>query len=127
MADPGAACPPHGYVARLGKLENAVEPRIPTDIQAAPGERDQRPRARRPGRRVGLPSRRLGDAWRDGWTRAENLGVDAVRRDPPTREAKGQIVQEFGRPAYVEVAIARYADLLERAHVQTPRSIEFSI
>ena len=49
MADAGAACPPHWYVARFSKLEKALERWIPTDIQAAPGERDQRPNARRPG------------------------------------------------------------------------------
>jgi hypothetical protein len=117
MADAGAACPPHWYVARFSKLEKALERWIPTDIQAAPGERDQRPNARRPGRHARLPARRLRDAWRKRRTGAENLEVDAIRSDSPACEAKRHIVHECGRPAYVEVAIAWYPELLEPTHV----------
>ena len=127
MADAGAARPPHWYVARFSKLEKALERWIPTDIQAAPGERDQRPHAGRAGRHVRLPAPRLRDAGRNGRTRAENLGVDAICADPPAREAKGRIVHESGRPAYVEVAIAWYPELLEATHVQMPQSVKFSI
>ena len=50
VADPRSARPSHRYVARFGKLEQALECWLPVDIEAAPGERDQRSRASRPGR-----------------------------------------------------------------------------
>ena len=55
VADPGPARPSHRYVARFRKLEKALERWIPADIEVAPGERDQRSGARRPGRHVLMP------------------------------------------------------------------------
>src|SRR5256885_9423359 len=49
-ADPGPACPPDGHIARLGKVEEALEGRSPADVQAAPREGHQWAPAGRPGR-----------------------------------------------------------------------------
>ena len=32
VADPGPACPPHGYIACLGEFEEALEGRGPADV-----------------------------------------------------------------------------------------------
>src|ERR1700691_5519647 len=61
VAHPGPARPSHRYVARFGKLEQALKPWPPGDIETTPGERDQRSGAGSPGWHVGRPSRRRSD------------------------------------------------------------------
>src|ERR1700730_16093880 len=73
------------------------------------------------------PARRRGDARGIGWTRAENLGVDATCGDAPGCEAGSQIAHEGGRSTDVEIAIARHALLLEHSHVQASGSVEIHV
>ena len=70
------------------------------------------------------PARRSSNAWGNGRTCAENLGVDATRRDAPGCEASSQIAHEGRRAANIEIAIARQAQLLEHSHVQASGSVE---
>ena len=38
VADPGTARPSHGHIARLGKFEEALEPRAPADAEVTSRE-----------------------------------------------------------------------------------------
>jgi hypothetical protein len=49
---PGPECPPHRHIARLGKLEDALEGWAPVDIQAAPRKGHQLAHGGGPGRLV---------------------------------------------------------------------------
>src|SRR5580692_10890242 len=42
VADPGAARPSHGHIARLGKFEEALERRAPANTESAAREGDER-------------------------------------------------------------------------------------
>src|SRR5262245_59760158 len=64
MADSCPARPPHRHVACLGKLEQALEGRIPTNDESAARERYTRADARDAGRRVRRPAGRSGYAGR---------------------------------------------------------------
>ena len=68
VADPRPARPSCRHVARFGKLEQTLQLWFPPDIEAAPGERDLRSGARRPGGHVRLPVRRRRDPWGKGRT-----------------------------------------------------------
>src|SRR5262249_22659564 len=68
VADSRSARPSHRYVAGFGKLEKALKSWLPADIKAAPGERDERSGATRPGGHVRLPGRRRRDSWSEGRT-----------------------------------------------------------
>ena len=104
MTDPRPARPPHRNIARLGKFEQALEPRVPVNDQATAGERDQRSRAGRSGRKVrGKTLGRVNHARCAGWSWSENLGMDTFPGDAPGGEAAGQIVQKRGRPTQIEV------------------------
>jgi hypothetical protein len=108
VTDSRAARPPRGDVARFGKLKEAPKRRTPMDIQATPSKRNQRSRTGRPSGRVRRPSRRGGDAWGNGWTWAEQLGMDTACSDSPGDEARGQITYEGRWPADEEGGIAWY-------------------
>src|SRR6266404_3437256 len=99
VADPVAARPSHRYIARLGHLQEALERRVQTDIEAAAREGYQRPRADGFGRRVRRLERSRGNSRCQGRTRSERLGVNAVGGYSPGCEAGGQIGHKGRRPA----------------------------
>jgi hypothetical protein len=70
------------------------------------------------------PLRGGGDAWSDGWTRAEKLSVDTTFSDAPVDKTGGQISYEGRWPADEEVGIARYFLFPQHPNVQPSRSIE---
>src|SRR5271166_4359185 len=98
--------------------------RIPMDIQATSGERNQRPRAGRPGRQVRRPVRGGGDAWSTGRTGAEQLSMDLAFSDAPGGKARGQVTYKGRWPADVKAGIAWYTQFLEHPHVQASISIK---
>src|SRR6516225_1992462 len=124
MADPRSTRPSHRYVAGFSKLEQALERRLPADIESASSERDPRSVARRTCRQVWRRTRRRREARGDGRTWAENLGVNASCSDAPGRKAGSQIIHEGGRSADVEIAVARHAQFLQNAHVHASGSVE---
>src|SRR5215470_950533 len=81
MADAGPAAEAAGHVARLGKLEQAAERRIPADRQVPAAERDQRTDPGCSGRWVRRAWRSATDARFVRTGGPERLGLDAVRRD----------------------------------------------
>src|SRR3546814_19485929 len=108
MADARSVGPSDRDVAGFSKLAHAPARWGPTNIETASRERDQRPGAGRPNRQVRFPERRLGDARRPGWTRAEYLGVNVACSDAPGREASSPLAHEARRTAYLEIGSARH-------------------
>ena len=73
------------------------------------------------------PTRRSSNAWGNGRTGAENLGVDAIWRDAQRCKAGSQIAHEGRRSADIEIAIARQIKLLKHSHIQASGSVEIDI
>ena len=94
------------------------------DIQATPGERNQRPRAGRAGRQVRRPVRGGGNAWSTGWTGTEQLSMDLAFSDAPCGKARGQVTDEGRWSADVEAGIPRRTQLLKHSYIQASTSVE---
>ena len=73
------------------------------------------------------PTRRSRNAWGNGRTGAEHLGVDAIRRDAQRCKAGSQIAHESRWSADIEIAIARQVKFLKHSHIQAPGSVEIDI
>ena len=124
MTDPRPARPPDRNIAGLGEFEQALQRRIPVDNEAAASERDQRSYAGRSSRQVRRPTRCVHHTGCAGWSRPEDLCVHPLRADASGSQPAGQVSQERGWAAQIEVRLARYADLLEYRHAEMSRSEE---
>ena len=114
----------HGYVARLGELEEAPARGIPANRQPAARERDARPGARWTGRRMRSARRRSDDAGSHRLAGAEHLRMHATRSDPPGHQPGAHVAKERRRPAHVEAGVARDAELLEQGQPDVPGGVE---
>jgi hypothetical protein len=102
VADAGATRPVGGHVARLGELEQAAVALVPWDRERRAAERDLGALTRWPGGWVGLEGVLA-------WFGAEHLTVQPPGLDAPTQQGRGQLTQESGGAAQVEVGVARNA------------------
>lgn len=75
VTDTGAARPSHRQVTRLGKLEQALERRTPSDIKPAAREGYERSGAGRSRRQMWRLSRGRNEARGEGWLRSKDFGV----------------------------------------------------
>ena len=113
VADARAARPPDWHVAGFRELEQAPERWVPRDGEPAPGEGDERSRSRRSEGWVRSAGGSGRDPRRHRLAGPEHLGMDPAAGDAPPRKAAGQLAQERGRAAQVEVGIAGNPHLLE--------------
>src|SRR3954465_9946230 len=73
------------------------------------------------------PARRCSDAWRNGRTGAEHLGVNAIPRNAQGCKAGREIAHESRRSADVEITIAWQIKPLEHSHIEMTRIVEINI
>jgi hypothetical protein len=74
-----------------------------------------------------LPVRPSSNAGGSRGTGAELLGVNAIWRNAQGCKAGSQIAHKGRRSADIEITIAWQVKLLERSHIQAPRSAEINI
>src|SRR3954468_23908357 len=73
------------------------------------------------------PARRSSNAWRNGRTGAEHLGVNAIPRNAHACKAGSEIAHEGRRSADVEITIAWQIKPLEHSHIEMTRIVEINI
>src|SRR5271166_2298864 len=95
----------------------------PTHSEIAAREGYQRPAAGGFLRRMRLPPRARGDAWRARRARPEILGVQAVTGDTEAREIGDEPAHERGRAADVNVRVARDAQRVEHVRADAPGGV----
>ena len=73
------------------------------------------------------PARRSSNAWRNGRTSAEHLGVNAIPRNAQGRKAGSEIAHEGRRSANIEITIAWQIKPLKHAHIEVTKIVEINI
>src|ERR1044071_2463735 len=127
MADAGPARPPHGHIAGLRQLEQALIIFIPSDREAASGERNLGPMACRSCGRVSWSLRRIGYAWSHGFARAKNFHVHVIAGHTPGRETSTQVLEKCGGSTQVEVCVARHTKFIEHGYAEASDGGKFHI
>jgi hypothetical protein len=124
MTNSAAADPSNRHIAGLGELQEAMKGWVPSDIEAAPGERNARSFSRSAKRRMGASHRLRHDANSVGFPRAEDFGADPIRSDAPTGKPRGKIALKRGRSAKIKICLPAHAQMLQGCHIEAPGGIE---